>query len=156
MDGIFARTTLKTDVPVDHEVIDAGTIHFISHFDLSRSIVATGSGKYKIKPIIHLFDEVQEGATICGSIDATTFVGDPPEDVVVSVIRDSNGETYTQARVTRESTTDPTDFCIFWIVPDESYLVEVDGDGDGVTDFPAAYVDGTDLEPGEEANIGTF
>jgi len=148
--------TLKTDVPVDQEVIPDGTIHLTSHFDLSKSIVATGSGEYMIKPVIHIFDEVQEGATICGSIGATTFVGDPPKDVVVSVIRETNGETYTQVKVTKESDTEPTDFCIYWMVPNETYLVEVDVDRDGVTDFTPRTVDGTDLEPGEVADIGTF
>jgi len=148
--------TLKTDVPVDHQVVVDGSVHLISHFDLSRSIVATGSGEYKIKPVIHIFDEVQEGATICGSINATTFVGDPPEDVDVSVIRDPSGETYTQATVTRESTTDPTDFCIFWVVPEESYSVEIDVDKDGVTDSSAKFVDKEDLKPGAVVNIGTF
>jgi hypothetical protein len=148
--------TLKTDVPVDHEVVADGSVHLVSHFDLSRSIVATGSGEYKIKPVIHIFDEVQEGATICGSIDAATFFGDPPEAVVVSVIRDPAGNTYTQATVARESTTDPTDFCIFWVVPNESYRVEIDTDGDGLTDSTAKFVDREDLEPGQVTNIGSY
>jgi len=149
--------TLKTDVPVDQEVIPDGTIHLTSHFDLSRSIVTTGSGKYQIKPVVHIFDEIQEGATICGSIDATNFVGDPPE-VFVRVIRDSNGETYTQVTVTKEDDIESTDFCIYWMVPaeNESYSVEIDTDGYG----PAGYTDsgknGIYLEPGEVLDIGTF
>jgi len=145
--------TLKTDVPVDQELRRNGTIHLISHFDLSRSIVGTGSGEKKIKPVIHMFDDAQEGATICGSIDAATFVGDPPKDAVVSVIRDRNGDTYTQATVTRESTTDPTDFCIYWVVPDESYSVKIDTDGDGSAEYMESVKSGINLEPGEVANI---
>ena len=148
--------TLKTDVPVDHEVIPDGTIHLTSHFDLSRSIVATGSGEYKIKPVINIFDEVREGATICGSIDTTTFVGDPPKDVFVSVTRDTNGETYTRVTVTRKSTTDPTDFCIYWMVPYESYSVEIDTNEDGLAEYMESAKSGIDLNPGEVVNIGTF
>jgi len=123
---------LRTDKQFDWWVENGGAVDITVHFDLSQSIVETGAGEYKLKPVIHLFNnEPQEAATICGSIDADSFVGDPPEDVIVTVIWNGieGDETYTVVTVAKDPESPATDFCIFWLVPlalDESYTVQID------------------------------
>ena len=123
--------TLKTDKQIDWTLTDGGAMSLTVHFDLSQSIVLSGEG-YKLKPVLHLFhNDPDEAATICGSIDADSFVGDgDPQNVVVNVLR--NGvETYTLVTVPKDSDADPTGFCIYWLVPDESYTIRiVNGSGD--------------------------
>jgi hypothetical protein len=125
---------LRTDKQFDWWLDNGGGVDITVHFDLSKSIVETGGGEYKLKPVIHLFNNnPQEAATICGSIDASSFVGDPPEDVIVTIIWNGieGDETYTVVTVTREPESSATGFCIFWLVPlavDESYTVQIDNE----------------------------
>jgi hypothetical protein len=141
---------LKTDKQCDWSVEPGGALHYTVHFDLSQSIVETGVGEYKLKPVIHLFDNTpQEAAAICGSIAWDSFVGDPPEDVVITVIWTGTEpfETYTKVRVTRQTEIegDPTEFCIFWLVPEENYTVQIHN---GSAPFEESVPAGS-LEPGE-------
>ena len=110
---------LRTDKQFDWWVENGGAVNITVHFDLSQSIVETGVGEYKLKPVIHLFDNnPQEAARICGNIDPGSFDGDPPEDVVITVIWNGReSETYTRVTVPRQSETEATRFCLFWLVP---------------------------------------
>ena len=118
---------LRTDKQFDWLIENGVAVDLTVHFDLSQSIVETGVGEYKLKPVIHLFDNTpQEAATICGSIAASSFVVDPPEDVIITVIWNGGDETFTRVTVTRQPETDPVEFCIFWLVPNESYTVQID------------------------------
>jgi hypothetical protein len=129
--------TLRTDQQIDWTLEGGGEMSLTVHFDLSQSIVQAGAG-YKLKPVLHLFNnDPQEAATIHGSIDASTF-GDPPEEIIISVIRDwidggqSYNETYTVVTVSRGSESDPTEFSIYWLVPletNETYTVQVSRGG---------------------------
>ena len=120
--------TLKTDKQIDWTLTDGGAMSLTVHFDLSQSIVLSGQG-YKLKPVLHLFNnDPDEAATICGNIDAASFVGDgDPQNVAVSVLR--NGvEPYTLVTVPKTSDVDPTRFCIYWLVPldaGESYTIRI-------------------------------
>jgi hypothetical protein len=129
---------LRTDKQCDWTVEPGGALHYTVHFDLSQSIVETGVGEYKLKPVIHLFDNSpDEAAEICGWIAGDSFVEtppDPPDDVIVTVIWDpseSEGdeETYTRVWVAKDTEHENTEFCIFWLVPllsGESYTVQID------------------------------
>jgi Domain of unknown function (DUF4382) len=124
--------TLKTDQQIDWTLTNGGAISLTVHFDLSQSIVQTGKGGYKLKPVLHLFNnEPDEAATICGSISRDSFVDDAQVDVYVNLesIKSGVAETQPYTHVRVEPDTDPTGFCIYWLVPldaDESYNITID------------------------------
>jgi hypothetical protein len=138
--------TLKTDQQIDRTLLNGGVLSLTVHFDLSQSIVRSGpesNPKYHLKPVIHLFNnEPDEAATICGSITPESFVAGNPEKIDVYVDLEKSGVTetqpYTHVTVLKESKTDPTDFCIYWLVPladdennDENYDITIDNGVDG-------------------------
>lgn len=141
---------LKTDKNFTFEVVADTAVDITVDFDLSQSIVVTGTGEYKLKPVVHI-NETQEAAIICGSIDPLAS-GDPSQDVTVSVIRDFNSETYTHVTVTRDSDIDPAQFCIFWLVPNEVYTVQIDEDGAAPPEFEQQ-VSAADLDPGDTFDL---
>lgn len=120
---------LKTDMNFQFEVKGGGAVALTVDFDLSRSIVVTGSNKYLLKPVLHLVS-TSEAAKISGSIAAATFNSESQAKIIVTRDKDNSGtisagdEDYTSIVVNKD-TTDPTPFSIFWLVPDESYIVEV-------------------------------
>jgi hypothetical protein len=131
--------SLKTDKNFNFEVENGGFVALTADFDPGQSIVDAGKPggcSYLIKPVIHLL-LTHKTATICGSIAEDTFVGDSPQKGVVTVTWDekSDGtidvdEIYTQVKV--ENINEPTtDFCIFWVDPDEDFNVVVEVD-DGI------------------------
>jgi hypothetical protein len=143
---------LRIDKQFTFEVEDGEAVDITVHFDMSQSISQTGPYEYKMKPVLHI-TETQRAATICGNIDASSF-GDPPEDVVVTVIWNGieGDETYTEVRVTKEPGNPATDFCIFWLVPlafSESYTVQI-------TNGFASYVESVaypELGPGDTFDL---
>ena len=129
---------LKTDKNFVFDVTGGSAVDIVIHFDLSMSIVVSGTESdpiYKLKPVLHLFKDPLQAATIEGSIDNLSFGTSAKATIVV--IAESNGEEYTRveiAKSTTDPTTDPTEFSIFWLVPNESYIVEIDLDQDDTTD----------------------
>jgi len=120
---------LKTDKNFIFDVMEDAAVDMVIHFDLSMSLVVTGppsNPSYKLKPVLHLFENPLQAATIGGSIDNTAFTG-MNEAATISVIALSNQEKYTEV-VVEKSDTDPTEFSIFWIVPNQAYRVEIDLD----------------------------
>jgi hypothetical protein len=122
---------LKTDKNFDFEVYGGGAVDLTVDFDLSQSIVVEGNGTYKLKPVLHLVD-TQEAATIRGTIPAAAFGSTTEATVTVwwdkdtSCTLDENvDEIYTQVVV---ESSDPN-FEIFWLVPDEAYIVQIDVGG---------------------------
>jgi hypothetical protein len=130
---------LKTDKNFDFHVDSGEAVDLMVDFDLSQSIKPKQDG-YQLKPVLHL-NETQRAAQIRGSIAALTFADSKAE---VTVIHD--GEEYTKLLVTKTDPTGPTEFRIFWLVPDNEYTVEVEVDGTTALDED---VDAADLEPGE-------
>ena len=145
--------TLRTDKQIDWTLPDGGAMSLTVHFDLSQSIVLSGQ-EYKLKPVLHLFNnDPGEAATICGSINAASFVGaGDPQYVVVSVLR--NGvEPYTLVTVPKDLVADPTEFCIYWLVPldaGESYTIRIVNDLDAMYEEDVAY---PELETGESFDL---
>jgi hypothetical protein len=147
---------LKTDKNFIFNVIEDSAADLIIHFDLSKSIVVTGPAtdpSYKLKPVLHLFDGQLTAATIDGSIDNSAFGAS--EKATVTVIAEVNQEEYTIIEVSKSDTEDPTEFSIFWLVPNESYTVEIDLDQDN-TAYYDEFVEDIDLPEGAvfKLNIG--
>lgn len=131
--------SLKTNKNFDFHVDGGEAVDLMVDFDLSQSIKPKQDG-YQLKPVLHL-NETQRAAQIRGSIAALTFADSEAE---VTVTHD--GEEYTKLLVTKDPSEDPTEFRIFWLVPDNEYTVEVEVDGTTALDEDVA---ATDLEPGE-------
>ncbi|KJS30565.1 MAG: hypothetical protein VR64_15190 [Desulfatitalea sp. BRH_c12] len=122
---------LKTDKNFTIDLTDGSAIDLIIHFDLSMSVVATGTGTYQMKPVLHLFEDPLQAAIISGSIDNASF--GLSEKATVMVL-DSNDIIYTKAEIEKSTTDDPTDFSIFWLVPNQIYTVQIDLNQDGTID----------------------
>ena len=150
---------LKTDKNFTIDVGDDSAMDIVIHFDLSMSVVVSGPASnptYKLKPVLHLFEDPLQAATIEGSIDALSF-GDSGKATIV-VIAESDGEEFTRLEVTKESDTDPTAFSIYWIVPNKSYTVQIDLYQDGIIDCEKTFGDEGDFDPpgpGDVVDIGT-
>jgi hypothetical protein len=123
---------LKTDKEFDFEVVGGGAVDLMVDFDLSQSIVVTGQNTYKLKPVLHV-NETQEAATLHGEISDATF-GSAEATIIVTWDKDQSGglsiddEEYTRVTVTK-GPVDPTEFSIYWLVPDEGYNVEIEVGG---------------------------
>jgi hypothetical protein len=142
---------LKTDKNFIVDVTGGSAMDITIHFDLSMSVVASGPDSnptYKLKPVLHLFDDPFQAATIEGVIDNSSF--DASENATIIVISESNGEEYTRVVVPTSATPETpetTEFSIFWIVPDQSYTVQIDIDEDGTPDCSES-VEADDLSEG--------
>jgi len=147
--------TLKTDKNFTVDMGKGAFVALTAHFDPTRSIVVTGppNSSYRLKPVIHLL-HTHKAATICGSIDKDTFVGDPPQQAIVTVTWDENldgfDEAYTQIVVENNDAAPATDFCIFWVDPNQDYNVVVEVDG---TEELNEHVDDDDLFAGDKFSL---
>jgi hypothetical protein len=147
---------LKTDKNFTIDVADDSAMDIVIHFDLSMSVVVSGPASnptYKLKPVMHLFEDPLHAATINGSIDASSFVD---SNNAIIVVLDEENEEFTRLEVAKESATDPTPFSIFWLVPNKSYKVQIDLVKDTETIDNDCHETVYDLEPGEtyELNKG--
>ena len=120
---------LKTDKNFDFDVTGGGGVALTIDFDLSQSLAATGSGNYILKPVLHIV-ATAEAATITGSISDATYGTETQATIIVTQDNDNSGtvtagdEEYTRLAVDK-GTTGPTAFSIYWLVPNQSYVVEV-------------------------------
>ena len=145
---------LRTDKNFDFDVAGGAAVDLTVDFDLSQSIVVTGSDRYELKPVLHI-NETQAAAKIFGEIAAATFGTATAAVVVVTWDKDNSGdkgvddEEYTRLQV-EKGIADPTGFAIFWLVPNQSYIVEV------VVEDTLVYtetVNATDLIPGADFEL---
>ncbi|HSB31495.1 MAG TPA: DUF4382 domain-containing protein [Candidatus Sulfobium mesophilum] len=124
----IASGDLKTDKNFNFDVTGGGAVTLTVDFDLSQSLIVTGSGGYKLKPVLHLVNTA-EAATITGSINVAAY-GFDQAVVIVTQDSDNSGnltpgdEEYTRL-VVAKAQSDPTPFSIYWLVPGQSYIVEV-------------------------------
>jgi hypothetical protein len=135
---------LRTDTNFEFIVSGDSAADLVVHFDLSMSVVVseTASGpSYKLKPVLHLFEDPLQAATIEGRIENTAF-GD--SDAAIIIVKDSSGEEFTRLEVPKSAAAESTstEFSIFWLVPDQYYTVEIDLDKNaGSTDGDPMDVD---------------
>lgn len=124
----IASGDLKTDKNFNFDVTGGGAVTLTVDFDLSQSLVVTGSGSYKLKPVLHLVNTAQ-AATITGSINVAAY-GFDQAVVIVTQDSDNSGnltpgdEEYTRL-VVAKGPSGPTPFSIYWIVPNQPYIVVV-------------------------------
>ena len=146
---------LKTDKNFTINVGDESAMDIVIHFDLSMSVVVSGppsNRKYSLKPVMHLFKDPLKAATIQGKI-AHSFFGDH-ETATIVVLADNNKtgnqEEFTKVKVSKSTDQTPTEFSIFWLVPNKSYEVQIDLDieTDNPDDECTETVNEIDLEPG--------
>jgi len=151
---------LKTDKNFTIDVGDDSAMDIVIHFDLSMSVVVSGPASnpsYKLKPVMHLFEDPLHAATIEGSIDNSSFGAS--EKATIVVIAESNQEEFTRVEVPKSPETDSTstEFSIYWIVPNQSYTVQIDLDQDDIIDCEKTFWDEGDFDPplpGEVVDIG--
>ena len=153
-------SNLKTDKNFDFNVVGGGAVDLTVDFDLSQSIVLTGSGTYKLKPVLHV-NTTSEAATIQGTIN---FGSSDQATVIITWDKNGNGtfqpasdpnadEEYTRLVVQK---TDPAPLKIFWLVPNEGYFVQLLlGDPQNPDrDTGRIYVAPDNLPPGVVYNLG--
>jgi Domain of unknown function (DUF4382) len=151
---------LKTDKNFEFNVTGGGAVDLTVDFDLSQSIVLTGSGTYQLKPVLHL-NTTSEAATVQGTINfgsstqATIIVTwDKNGDGIFQPASDPNpDEEYTRLRV---QSTDPAPFKVFWLVPNQGYFIQILL-GDPLNpdrDTGRIYVPASSLPPGAVYNLG--
>lgn len=119
---------LKTDKNFTIDLEADSAMDIVIHFDLSMSVVVSGTESdptYSLKPVIHLFEDPQQAATIEGYLSSSSFVGSNSATIIVL---DGEQEEFTRVEVEKESDTDPTWFSIFWLVPNKPYEVQIDFD----------------------------
>jgi hypothetical protein len=150
---------LKTDKNFTIDVGAESAVDIVIHFDLSMSVVTSGppsNPKYSLKPVMHLFDNPLQAATIQGSINNSSFGSSGNATIVV--IAQSNGEEFTRVQVSKIDGVDSTPFSIYWLVPNESYKVQIDlnKDTETIDNDCRKSVNGDDLKAGStyELNDG--
>ena len=125
---------MKTDENFNFDVNEPKPIDIIIDFDLSQSLIVTDSfGKplYKLNPVLHIV-RATEAATITGEIDKGSFI--LGQNVQMTVYAPNpyfpgTYKEYTKIEIS-DSGTDPTEFSIYWLDPDQVYSVEIDFDPD--------------------------
>jgi hypothetical protein len=138
---VIPSENLKTVREFDFTVTGGGAVDLTVDFDLSQSIVVTGSGTYELKPVLHIV-ETKEAATVNGKINPSTFGANGEATVVVIRDTDDSGtitpgdEEYTRITVDKSSDTDATQFSIFWLVPDNGYVVQIEIGGEVIYTAP--------------------
>jgi hypothetical protein len=118
---------LRTDKNFEFDLPVGGSVSITIDFDLSQSIVETGSGTYQLKPVLHV---VKAPTSIEGSIAATRVFTEAT--IVVTWDKDNDSiadpyptdEEYTRQIVTKAAS-GPTPFKIYFVVPNTRYLVQV-------------------------------
>jgi hypothetical protein len=153
---------LKTDKNFTIDLGADSALDIVIHFDLSMSVVVSGSIKnptYKLKPVLHLFNDPLKAATIEGMIDTSSF-DDSEDKATIIVSSHSDGEEFTRVEVSKSDAEDPTKYSIFWIVPNQEYTVEIDINQDDDIDCEITigntdYDDFNSPGPGEVVDIGT-
>jgi hypothetical protein len=150
---------LKTDKNFDFEVADSAAVDITVDFDLSKSIVVTGtpgSPSYQLKPVLHIV-ETLEAATVEGFIANSAF---PAGGYVIISVLDINGQEYTKLQVDMDTTPGATEtsYAIFWLVPYQAYTVQInynpglDDDGDPVNGIQDGYDDSALVPPASDQN----
>ena len=146
---------LKTDKNFIFDVTEPSAVDIVVHFDLSKSLVVTGPApnpSYKLKPVLHLFEDPAEAATIEGSIVNSSF--DASDKATITIFAESNQEVFTIVEVSKSDTNDPTEFSIFWLIPNQSYTVEIDLNQDDTIDCDE-FVEDIDLPEGAVFELNT-
>ena len=123
-------------------------------FDLSQSLSMSGappSQSYKLEPVLHI-NPSKEAASIEGEIAAETFEEHQSVEAILTVFLDKDlsgdfsqaDEEYTCIVVDKDN----PEFKVFWLVPEEGYIVQIEMDGREPSEFEQ-FVYPADLQKGD-------
>ena len=129
------------------------TLDLTIDFDLSQSLSvskALATHSYKLDPVLHI-NPTTEAASIQGEIAAETFVEHQSGEAVLTVFLDKDhsgdlseaDEEYTRVVVDLDN----PEFEVFWLVPEQGYIVQVEMDGSEPSEFEQ-FVFPADLQKG--------
>lgn len=127
-------------------------------FDLSQSLSMSGplpAHSYELVPVLHI-NPTEEAASIKGEIAAGTFEQYQSAEAIFTLFLDKDlsgdlseaDEEYTRIIVDREN----PEFEIFWLVPEQGYIVQIEMDGSEPVDFEQ-FVFPADLQKGESFHL---
>jgi hypothetical protein len=146
--------TLSIEREFLFELEGGQTLDLTIDFDLSQSLAVSGSQlapSYQLKPVLHI-NATKEAAAIQGEIAAETFAEHQSVEATVTVFLDKdqsgglNGadEEYTRVLVDRDNRV----FTIFWLVPEQGYILQIELNGLGPSEFEQ-FVFPADLQKGD-------
>jgi len=146
--------TLSIEREFLFELEGGQTLDLTIDFDLSQSLAVSGSQlapSYQLKPVLHI-NPTKEAAAIQGEIAAETFAEHQSVEATVTVFLDKdqsgglNGadEEYTRVLVDKDNRL----FTIFWLVPEQGYIVQIELNGLGPFEFEQ-FVFPADLQKGD-------
>jgi hypothetical protein len=129
------------------------TLDLTIDFDLSQSLSLSGAPathSYKLNPVLHI-NPTTEAASIQGEIAAETFLEHQSVEAVLSVFLDKDrsgdfseaDEEYTRIVVDLDN----PKFEVFWLVPEQGYIVQIEMDGAEPREFEQ-FVFPADLQKG--------
>ncbi len=146
--------TLNIEREFIFELEGGKTLDLTIDFDLSQSLAVSGSQlvpSYQLNPVLHI-NATKEAAAIQGEIAAETFEEHQSVEATVTVFLDKdqsgglNGadEEYTRVLVDKDNRL----FTIFWLVPEQGYIVQIELNGLGPFEFEQ-FVFPADLQKGD-------
>jgi hypothetical protein len=157
-DVVIPSDHLKIDKNFLFDISEPGPIDIIIDFDLSQSLEVTnpfGTPSYRLNPVLHIVKALQ-AVTINGKITQESFVAGQNAEVTVFIPNSGiqgGFKEYTKMEVS-ESDTDPTEFRIYWLVPNKDYVVEIRFDPDFVNGVEfSENVSANYIDPGEVWNL---
>jgi hypothetical protein len=130
------------------------TLDLTIDFDLSQSLSISGSPpthSYKLEPVLHI-NPTKEAASIQGEIGAETFEEHNSVEAILTVFLDKDlsgdfsqaDEQYTCIFVDKDN----PEFEVFWLVPEQGYIVQIEMDGIEPSEFEQ-FVFPADLQKGD-------
>jgi hypothetical protein len=129
------------------------TLDITIDFDLSQSLSISGAApahSYKLEPVLHI-NPTKEAASIRGEIAAATFEEHQSAEATLTVFLDKDysgdlgeaDEEYTRIVVDMDN----PEFEVFWLVPEQGYIVQIEMDGSKPSEFEQ-FVFPADLQKG--------
>jgi hypothetical protein len=138
-----------------HFKLEGGkTLDLTIDFDLSQSLSISGpppTHLYELEPVLHI-NPTEEAASIQGEIAAGTFEEYKSVEAILTIFLDKDlsgdlgeaDEEYTRIVVDMDN----PEFEVFWLVPEQGYIVRIEMDGSEPHEFEQ-FVFPADLQKGD-------
>jgi hypothetical protein len=162
-DGSFYSVAIPSgnlviEIDFFFDLEDGRTLDLTIDFDLSQSLKLLQTpvaSSYQLKPVLHV-NQTEAAATIHGEISAETFAEYSSREATVSLFVDTDlsgdlsagDEAYTRVVVERGNPV----FAIFWLVPEQGYIIQIEVDGTGSPEFEQ-FVFPADLQKGDSFEL---
>lgn len=118
------------------------TTELVFDFDATRSVVVAGnSGKYLLKPTIHMIDDTQTRTIIQGTVKTVDQTALPGAEVSLQTFDSSITDPKDQVSVYSSTLTDPSGAYMFWFldIPEPKTFNVVATDWAAATDYAPAW-----------------